>query len=358
MVVGAGPAGSTVARYAAVRGLKTICLDKRRDIGVPVQCGEYMASNEEVEALFPRAGEVTSLYDLPESMKEARTKVIRIRSPSLRAYDVPFEGYTVRRDRVDKHWAHLAERAGAEVLTDCTVQHVHGEYLKSSRGDFQGRVVVGADGPFSMVARSAGLHPPQELAAAITCDIEGAFDDALEIMFGSIAPGGYAWVIPKNGVANVGLGVWHRYGGSLSALLVRFLERMGWSTESWTGGWVPELGPVSRTVSRNALLVGDAAGHVMPTNGGGVNLAMLCGRIAGNVIADHIQKGASLDDYERQWRYVAGEQLATGVRIKKLADAFFPSDFWLERAMRLLGVRRMERAIRCQAIWPTLARRT
>lgn len=330
-------------------------MDKRREIGVPVQCGEYMASNEEIEALFPRAGEVASLYDLPENMKEARTRVIRVRSPSLQAYDVPFQGYTVRRDRVDKHWARLAEVAGAQVVTDCTVHRVRGEAMHTSRGDFQARVIVGADGPFSMVARSAGLRPPTELAAAITCDVDGEFDDsALEIIFGSLAPGGYAWVIPKNGVANVGLGVWHRYRGNLRTLLEKFLNRMSFTTDGWTGGWVPEMGPVSRTVKGNVLLVGDAAGHVMPTNGGGVNLAMLCGRIAGNTIADHIHGGEPLENYERAWRNVAGEQLATGVKIKKLADSFFPSDFWLEHAMRILGTRRMERAIRCQSIWPAL----
>lgn len=340
-----------------MRGLKTICLEKRKEIGVPVQCGEFMASNEEVESLFPKAGEVASLYDLPESLKEARTRVIRIRSPSLRSYDVPFEGYTVCRDRVDKHWANLAEREGVEIVTECLVQRVHGTEVRTPRGVMKGKVIVGADGPFSIVARSVGLSPPRELAAAITCDVEGSFGDALEIYFGSIAPGGYAWIIPKNGTANVGLGVWHRYGGNLTQLLMKFLEKKGFSTDSWTGGWVPEMGPVSRTVKDNVVLVGDAAGHVMPTNGGGVNLAMLCARIAGTVIADHIHGGSPLEEYETRWWDVAGQRLETGVKIKRMADQFFLSDFWLELAMRLLGWRRMERAIRCQSILPTFRRR-
>lgn len=355
IVVGAGPAGSTAARYAAARGLRTLFVDKREEIGVPVQCGEFMAADEEVESLFPLAGEVGSLYDLPEAMKEARTRVIRIFSPNLRAYDVPFEGYTVSRARVDPHWANLAEREGAELLTDCLVQRVRGTEVTTSRGAFQGKVVVAADGPHSMVARAAGLHPPADLAAAITCDVEGAFDgDALEIYFGRLAPGGYAWVIPKEGMANVGLGVWHRFRGNLVALLQAWLEQKGFTTNGWTGGWVPEMGPVAQTVRGNVLLVGDAAGHVMPTNGGGVNLAMLCARIAAHAIADHLADGVPLEAYETRWRRVAGEQLATGVRIKKIADSFFPTDFWLEQAMRLLGHRRMERAIRCQEIWPSL----
>jgi digeranylgeranylglycerophospholipid reductase len=331
-----------------------LVLERRRTIGFPVQCGEYMASNREVEALFPLAGEVSSLFDLPDALKEARTRVIRIFSPSGRSYDVPFEGYTVSRDEVDPHWARLAEREGAEILTDSRVRRVRENAVETSRGTFEGKVVVGADGPHSTVAKSVGLASPSPLAAAITCEVEGTFGDSLDIHFGSPAPGGYAWVIPKRGAANVGLGAWPKYEGRLDGLLQRFLARMGFSTEGWTGGWVPEMGSVPRTVKGNVLLVGDAAGHVMPTNGGGVNTAMVCARIAGNVIADHLQNGGSLDAYESAWRAAVGDALGLGVRVRKLAELFFPSDFWLERIMRLLGPRPMATAIRCEPLFSWL----
>ena len=351
IIVGAGPAGSTTARYAARRGLNTLVLERRKRIGFPVQCGEYMASNREVESLFPLAGEVRSLFDLPASLKEARTHVIRIFSPSGRSYDVPFEGYTVSRDRVDPHWASLAEREGAEILTDSRVHKVRGNKVETSRGAFEARVIVGADGPHSTVAKSVGLPSPSPLAAAITCEVEGTFGDSLDIHFGSPAPGGYAWVIPKRGAANVGLGVWPKYEGRLDGLLQQFLDRMGFTADGRTGGWVPEMGSVPRTVKGNVLLVGDAAGHVIPTNGGGVNTAMVCARIAGDVIADHLQNGSSLEAYETGWRAAVGGTLDVGVRMRKLAELFFPSDFWLERIMRVLGPRPMATAIRCEPLF-------
>ncbi|MFQ5908649.1 MAG: NAD(P)/FAD-dependent oxidoreductase [Thermoplasmata archaeon] len=346
--MGAGPAGSTTARYAAQRGLRTLVLERRKTIGFPVQCGEYMASNREVESLFPLAGEVDSLFELPEALMERRTDVIRIFSPSGRSYDVPFEGYTVSRDKVDPHWAALAEREGAEILTECRVRRVRDSAVETSRGTFEGSVVVGADGPHSTVANSVGLTAPSPLAAAVTCEVVGTFGDSLDIHFGNVAPGGYAWVIPKEGAANVGLGVWPKYEGRLDGLLQGFLDRMGFVTNGWTGGWVPEMGSVPQTVLGNVLLVGDAAGHVMPTNGGGVNTAMVCGRIAGNVIADHLQDGGSLESYEQAWRAAVGGTLDIGVRFRKLAELFFPSDFWLERVMRAMGPRPMATAIRCE----------
>jgi digeranylgeranylglycerophospholipid reductase len=310
-----------------------------------------MASNREVESLFPLAGEVDSLFELPDALMERQTPIIRIFSPSGRSYDIPFEGYTVSRDKVDPHWAALAEREGAEVLTDCRVRRVHDNTVETSRGTFHGSVVVGADGPRSTVANSVGLSSPSPLAAAVTCEVDGTFGDSSDIHFGNLAPGGYAWVIPKNGAANVGLGVWPKYAGRLDGLLQGFLDRMGFVTDGWTGGWVPEMGSVPRTVLGNVLLVGDAAGHVMPTNGGGVNTAMVCARIAGNVIADHLHNGGSLATYEQAWRATVGGALDIGVRVRKLAELFFPSDFWLERIMRTLGPRPMATAIRCEPLF-------
>ncbi|MFQ5919138.1 MAG: hypothetical protein ACE5I4_03710, partial [Thermoplasmata archaeon] len=83
--------------------------------------------------------------------------------------------------------------------------------------------------------------------------------------------------------------------------------------------------------------------------------AMVCARIAGNAIADHLQNGGSLRAYEGAWRAAVGGALDVGVRIRKLAELFFPSDFWLERIMRVLGPRPMATAIRCEPLlsWVT-----
>jgi digeranylgeranylglycerophospholipid reductase len=169
--------------------------------------------------------------------------------------------------------------------------------------------------------------------------------------FGNLAPGGYAWVIPKRGCANVGLGTWQHFRGRLDALFGTFTDRLGLPRRRGTGGYVPVLGPVARTVSGKAVLVGDAAGHVMATNGGGINVAMICGRLAGETAADHVLAGLPLSAYEERWRRAVGGPLAQGARTKRLADRFFGSDRVLEAAMRLLGARRMERAIRCQPLF-------
>src|SRR5947208_7528543 len=88
IVVGSGPAGATAARYAARRGLRVLLVDKRKEIGVPVQCGEYVAHNEEVRAIFPTVTELEDLMEVPYRVREIDTPVIRIWSPNGRRYDI------------------------------------------------------------------------------------------------------------------------------------------------------------------------------------------------------------------------------------------------------------------------------
>ena len=350
LVVGSGPAGGTAARYAARRGLKVLLLDKRKEVGVPVQCGEYVASDEEVRNIFPTVADVEDLMQVPHRVKQLDTPVIRIWSPRGRAYDLPFRGYTVRRDKMDQGIAEQAVEEGAELRTETTVTKVEGTQVRTNRGVFESRVIIGCDGPRSTVAQSAGLPWPVS-APAMSATAEGDFSDATEMFFGNLAPGGYAWIIPKAHCANVGLGTWERFRGNLRSLYDTFLEGRGIRAGKATGGYVPVLGPVDRTVAGNVLLAGDSAGMVMATNGGGINVSMLAGRIAGTTAADHLLDGVPLAEYERRWRAELDAPLAEGVRIKRLADRFFGSDALLEASMVLLGRRRMGRAIRCQRLF-------
>ena len=250
---------------------------------------------------------------------------------------------------MDQGIAAQAADEGAEILTETTVTRLHGDEVETNRGTFRAKVVIGSDGPRSTVAKSVGLEWPVS-APAMSATAEGEFGDATDMFFGNLAPGGYAWIIPKSRCANVGLGTWQHFHGNLRELFDRFVQSRHLEPGKATGGFVPVLGPPPRTVKDNAMLVGDAAGMVMATNGGGNNVAMIAGRIAGLTAADHLLDGTPLDAYETRWRSAVGGPLDRGVRIKRLADRFFGSDRLLEAAMVLIGRRRMARAIRCQRL--------
>ena len=120
------------------------------------------------------------------------------------------------------------------------------------------------------------------------------------------------------------------------------------------GKFVPSEGPIASTVSGNGMVVGDAAGHVISVNGGGIPLAMIAGRICGEVAGDNIMSSRPLEDYERVWREVMLKPLKTAAFNKKLADifAFSGAEWRTSMCMRLLGKRRMANLIRCKRIFP------
>ena len=101
------------------------------------------------------------------------------------------------------------------------------------------------------------------------------------------------------------------------------------------------------------MVVGDAAGHVISVNGGGIPLAMIAGRICGNVAADNIFNGRPLENYQKGWRDVMLKPLKTAAFNKKLADIFaFHTEWTTTLCMAILGKRRMTNLIQCRRIFP------
>jgi digeranylgeranylglycerophospholipid reductase len=353
VIVGAGPAGSTAAEHAALAGLDVLIIEKRKAIGVPVRCGEFLPHADEVQRIFPQATDIKPLFDLPPELHCVETSAIRIFSPKLTEWELPFHGFTTERDRFDQYLAKRAERAGARILTGESCDGVEkGAVLTGSRR-IEAKVIIGADGPLSLVGKKVGLERSYDLCPAITAEARGDFGHVPEMYFGNLAPGGYAWIIPKRTGANVGLGFSRRYQKrTLSQYFADFIAFKHLDVGRPSGKMVPMSGPIPRTVAGDALLVGDAAGQVMPVNGGGIPIALICGRIAGRAAADFVKKGTDLDEYEREWRRQVGGPLRTAVHTKSLASLAFGSRWRLEWAMRFLGPRRMGKAIRCQSVFP------
>jgi digeranylgeranylglycerophospholipid reductase len=340
VVVGAGPAGSLAARFAALGGARTLLVDRRMELGDPVQCGEYVPSPEELATIFPFPDVIREAFEIPPETVLRETTTMACIAPGGRRFAFPLKGATVSRRAFDKALAARAEGAGAELRFPAGVARVRDDVVEFvGGGAVRTKVVVGADGPLSTVARSVGFAVPREIYRMITASSAGEFPPEIDLYFGSVAPGGYAWMIPRAHDANVGVGV--RYlprGETLSTLLDRFLATAGWpEATDRTRWWVP-LGPPPRSAVRGrALFAGDAANLVMATNGGGIPTAMVSGRDAGVAAADHVRTGAPLTEYDRLWRRHLYEPLRRGFRLKEFGDRFVERDWLLALGMRYIG---------------------
>lgn len=364
IVVGAGPAGSTTAKYASIGGAKTLILEKRKQVGIPVQCGEFLPALNEIADLAPKAEDLEELFNIKKNLVSRKTDKIRIITPKGKKYEFDFSGITLERKLFDNYLAEEAVKSGAELITNTKVLSVEkkGAAARVVTNDetYEGKIIAGADGPISTVARSMNMKKP-ELSPCVNYEIAGNFEPVVEMYMGGIAPGGYAWAIPKKETANIGLGVQKKFMKNLNLkkLLDKFVENLNLKNSesknsiiNYSGGNVPCSGPVETTIRENVMLVGDAAGHVMATNGGGIPIAMICGKIAGEVCAEHIKGKLSLEEYEKRWRKQVGEMLSTSLKTKKLADMAFGSEMLLELAIGKLGSRGMEQVIRCKPINP------
>lgn len=354
IVVGGGPAGSTTAEHAARNGVSVLVLERREIIGEPVMCGEFMPDTSEMKVTFPKVSDMDELFDVPESLISRRMDLFRMIAPSGRYWDVRFAGYTTDRDRFDRFLSEKARKAGAEIRTSVRVTGVEGNEVITEEGRLSAKVVVGADGPLSTVARSLGFPRNKDMYPAVTGQAEGDFPPVMEMHFGSIAPGAYAWVLPKGHGANVGVGFSPKLAdGRLIDHYANFLKRRGLTVTTRTvGKLVPSNGPIARTASESALLVGDAAGHVMAVNGGGIPIAMICGRIAGRAAASHVRDGTPLKEYEQEWRRQVAKPLHTAVNTKRMATMFMGTSRRTEWAMGVVGARRMGKMIRLRPVFP------
>jgi len=353
VVVGAGPAGSLAARAAAEGGARTLLLDHRPELGQPVQCGEFLPAGEVLADLFDCRSLLSPAYEVPSEVVLRETHWMTCVSPYGHRFRFPLDGFTVSRRAFDKALAFRAEGAGAELRYPVGVTGVVGDEVVLAGGErVRAKVIVGADGPTSTVARAVGFRPERAMFRMITATADGPAADEIELFFGRSAPHGYAWRFPRANDLNVGLGVARvPRSTTLRALLDRFLAREGLGpARERTSWWVPIGPPPESLVVGCTLFAGDAANLVMATNGGGIPTAMLSGWLAGTAAARHVRDRTPLSEYDSAWRRVLYGPLARAARIQRLSDPFTALDPFLALGMRYIGSAGLDKMMRLR--WP------
>ncbi len=360
VVVGAGPAGALAARAAAEAGATTLLLDRRPELGHPVQCGEFLPDRSELADLFDCPELLGAAFEVPPGTVLRSTRWMTCVSPYGHRFRFPLAGCTVSRRAFDKALAYRAEGAGAELRHPVGVAGLHDDEVELVGGErVRAAAVVAADGPLSTVGRAVGFRPARSLFRMVTATTDRPLGDSIDLYFGHAAPGGYAWAFPRATDANVGLGLAELPGGrSLDGLLDAFVDAAGIGpVRERTHWWVPIGPPPESLVRGRALFAGDAANLVMATNGGGIPTAMLSGWLAGRAAARHARDGRPLAEYDGAWRSALYEPLERAARIQRFGEPFTRHDPLLALGMRYIGASGLDAMMRLR--WPArLGRRS
>lgn len=330
IVVGAGPAGSTAARYAAAGGASVLLLEKDRDVGYPVRCAEAVSHEGVVQFIEPDPRWIA-----------ATVSKFRIVVPNGNSIVPRLDGigYVLERRIFDYELAKLAVKEGAEVVTKAYAydllragDSVTGVrvLIKDQKVDVRAKVVIGADGVESRVGKWAGIDTTchihdMESCAQVTLSGIDVDEGILDFYFGDqVAPGGYLWVFPKGkDSANVGIGISVECAKGKSAVrwLDEFVQKKFPDAAMLTriAGGVPCAKTCDEIVKANVMLVGDAAHQVNPTSGGGIISGMIGGMIAGQVAAEALRQNDQnyLMEYQKQWQSRLGWRHEVFYRIKE-----------------------------------------
>ena len=354
IIIGGGPAGSTVARYAARTGAKVLVIDRRKTIGTPLQCGELVPTNEELKLLCPNVPDIDDLFQTPDEAISRITHTMGIVSPSGNRLEYPFEGQILNRPIHDQKLVNLAKKEGAEYLTKSRVNDViDNEVILKNGESLSANIIVGCGGPHDILRKKFWNESSLNIAVNFVL-MDGDFDNRVDLFFGSIAPGGYAWMIPKEGGANIGIGIQTRFSKniSLTQMAETFFNRFEGKITYKGGGVLPMSGTISTFVKDNYMLVGDSAGMVLPSNGAGITTAMTGGRIAGQAIGNYINHGTPISEYQKNWNEQMGSEMKYSKRGIWWGGLMFKSPDWLINT----GFNRMTksmiwRAITCKPIF-------
>jgi geranylgeranyl reductase family protein len=302
IVVGAGPAGATLAYELAKRGIGVLVLEKEK---LPrYKCCAGGVTSKAAKLLDFDISEVT------EDVIHEVSFTFNLGSPYLGQHSQPLI-YTVMRDAFDYFLVQRAQQLGAALMDGQKVTQVEvsADWVEISTADntFRSRLVVGADGAYSVVVRELGMGRSIEYLGGIESEIVvpeaelAKWKSRAQIDLGCI-PGGYAWVFPKRNHLSIGVGCQASKTRDLHAHHQKFLNSlsMGNYTIARSSSHLIPTCTKGRLVWQNkALLLGDAAGLADPLTGEGIYNAIQSAQLAAPVIEDSLVRGkVGLQDYQ------------------------------------------------------------
>jgi digeranylgeranylglycerophospholipid reductase len=331
LVVGGGPGGLFAAARLARDGHRVLVCEEHETVGDPVHCTGIIAADSFDEFQLPR----TSILNPLDCVRFVSPSGMPIVYSTTRP-----EAVVIDRGIFDRALADAARGAGASIATGTRVSGLTagpaGVSAVAGQDRVRARLVVLACGASYGVQRRARLGLPGQYLHTAQCELPARPLREVEMHFGrDIAPGGFAWAVPivRSEGPHVRVGVMASHDAP--RFFAAMLQRMAGPCGIRTAGVKPRLkilplAAIARTYDTRLLAVGDAAGLVKPTTGGGIYYSVLSGSLAAEVGSRALRRdrldAASLSVYETRWRARLAREFDAQLELRRLAVGMSDAD--------------------------------
>lgn len=333
IVVGGGPAGLRAAALLSSQGWDVALFEEHNEPGQPVHCTGVLASEAFDELGIPGSPRLNSLSTVhffgPSGATVSHT------TPQV-------EALVVDRRLLDHELYLEAAASGVKVVTGARVTEVittARDVVVSVAGaaDARARACILASGANYVFQRRLGMGMPAVFLQSAQLECAAAPLDAVEVHFGQdVAPRGFAWVVPVRRPHATSARIGLMCDGNAAKHFKTFVDRVAgrWDLDTTADGDLPAaprlkmlpLAPLRKTYADRILAVGDAAGLVKATTGGGIYYSLISASLAAEVLGDALRANKlAADDlapYQRKWRRRLGPELEAQLSLRLLANRF------------------------------------
>lgn len=324
VVIGGGPAGLYGSRELVRRGFKVVLLEDHGDVGEKVLCTGIIGTPAFDQFALPR-------HTILGAVRE--TKAVSKYGTAVHYCPPKPLAYIVDKRAFNLALAESAEAAGVElrpnsraeeIVVDADGVYVTVRHSEGERYTLTSRVVIIACGVSYSLTKRLGLGRPSDFLHGAQTEVPRTWTSCTEILLDKdISPDAFAWVVPMtNGWTRVGVMTKGDASASLQKLLDRVLPEWRESPDIHLASKPIAQSLISQSYRDRVLVVGEAAGQVKGTTGGGIYFALLGAHYAVEATDHAFARGSfnarTLAHYERGWRSAMGDELWLGHFFRRL----------------------------------------
>ena len=309
-IIGAGPAGNYLAYKLAQKGQEVTVYEEHSQIGSPIQC----------------SGVVTPAIDEIVKIKNEvivnRIKKVRFFSPDGKSFETNIKNdYVYDRGKLDKFLAEKAIEAGAKFKLNHRYKD-HQESNNKIKLKFENEIIetdilVGADGPYSKVAKSANLFNNRKFITGLQVRAKTNKIEDKSMVDIYLGYGEFGWSIPEDEyTSRIGVVAENNPVAEFNKLM----EIYNAKKICYHSGMIPLYNPKIKTQKNNTYLIGDAATMVKAATHGSILYSLIAGEQLSTAIVEK-------KDYESLWKNRIGFDLWLNLKIRNTLKNFSHTDY-------------------------------